>query len=402
LLAFQQGRSPADIIPDLPVEFMTPTGVYRPENYNHRAAGPVSMRQALANSLNLSAVRVLQQHGGARSLVEALQSCGINTLTKKTEDYGLGLTIGGGEVTLLELTTAYSCIARMGTHRAPVMLQSAPLPPEVRIFDPAACWLVADVLADNEARIRSFGIDSALRLPFPVAVKTGTSTDYRDNWTMGFNARFTVGVWVGNFDNSPMQGVSGVTGAAPLFRDIFTWLDVHWPTPWFQRPPEIIEVQVDPLTGKPVPPRLAGRRPAVTEKFLRDNAPDNAAGANAYDASGRVLLPSSYAAWLAGPDNWLGAAAVATDKAEPGTFRILSPLRGASVLLDPDLPDGGRRLPLRSTAPSSEVEWSSPTLKIESTGQGAVAILEPGEHKITVRHKTTGESQETGVAVRKL
>lgn len=167
LLAFQNGQSPADIVPDLPVEFMTPTGVYRPENYNHRAAGPVSLRAALANSLNLSAVRTLQEHGGAPALVDALQSCGLTTLTRKPGDYGLGLTIGGGEVTLLELTTAYGCLARLGTHRAPVMLMDAPASPEVRAFDPAACWLLADVLADNDARTRSFGMDSALRLPFP-------------------------------------------------------------------------------------------------------------------------------------------------------------------------------------------------------------------------------------------
>lgn len=402
LLAFQQGQSPADIIPDLPMEFMTPTGIYRPENYNRRAAGPVSLRQALANSLNLSAVRVLQQHGGAAALVESLQACGIMTLTKKPEDYGLGLTIGGGEVNLLELTTAYSTIARMGTYRPPVLLCDAPPAPEIRVFDPAACWLVADVMADNEARIRSFGIDSALRLPFPVAVKTGTSTDYRDNWTMGFNARFTVGVWVGNFDNSPMRGVSGVTGAAPIFRDIFTWLEARWPSPWFPRPADIIEMQVDPLTGKPVPPRLTGRRPVLTEKFLRSNAPEKSSGSDAYDATGRVLLPSAYAAWLAGPDNWLGTAAIATDRVESGAFRILSPLPGASVLLDPDLPDGGRRLPLRSTARPSDVVWTSPTLKIESTPRGTVAILAPGEHKITARHHTTGESHDATIFVRRL
>jgi penicillin-binding protein 1C len=334
--------------------------------------------------------------------MEALQSCGVNTLTRKPDDYGLGLTIGGGEVNLLELTTAYSCIARMGLHRPPVMLCDAPPSQEIRVFDPAACWLVADVLADNDARVRSFGIDSALRLPFPVAVKTGTSTDYRDNWTMGFNARFTVGVWVGNFDNSPMRGVSGVTGAAPIFRDIFSWLDAHWPTPWFPRPADIIEMPVDPLTGHPVPARLAGRRPVITEKFLRDHVPEKNSGNNDYDASGRVLLPSAYAAWLAGPDNWLGAAAIATDKTDTGAFRILSPLPGASILLDPDLPDGGRRLPLRSTAAPADVEWTSPTLKIESTPKGAVAILEPGEHRITGHLKSTGESKETAIAVRRL
>ena len=402
LLAFQNGQSPADIVPDLPVEFMTPTGVYRPENYNHRAAGPVSLRAALANSLNLSAVRTLQQHGGAPALVVALQSCGLTTLTRKPDDYGLGLTIGGGEVTLLELTAAYSCLARLGTHRAPVLLMDAPVSPEVRVFDPAACWLLADVLADNDARTRSFGMDSALRLPFPVAVKTGTSTDYRDNWTLGYNARFTLGVWVGNFDNSPMRGVSGVSGAAPIFRDIFTWLETRWPSPWYERPPEIVELEVDALTGKPVPPRLTGRRPVVLEKFRRDLAPDKDDGEDLYDAGGRVLLPSAYASWLAGPDNWLGAAAVATDRMEPAAFRILSPLPGASVMLDPDLPDGGRRLPLRTTAPAGTVEWSSPTLKIETTPRGAVALLEPGQHTLTARNTAGGATLTAPISVRKL
>lgn len=402
LLAFQGGMSPASVVPDLPVEFMTPTGIYRPENYNHRAAGPVSLRQALANSLNLSAVRILQQHGGVNALVDALQSCGITTLTRKPDDYGLGLTIGGGEVTLLELTNAYACLARMGTHRPAVLRRGLPGVPEVRVFDPAACWLLADVMADNDARQRSFGMDSALRLPFPVAVKTGTSTDYRDNWTIGFNARFTVGVWVGNFDNSPMRGVSGVTGAAPIFRDIFTWLDARWPTPWFPMPPEVIEVEVDPLTGKTRPPSLAGRRPAVVEKFLRELAPDKTPDPSAYDDEGRVLLPRDYAAWLAGPDNWLGSAAVATDKAAAGTLRILSPVPGASILLDPDLPDGGRRLPLRCSAPPAEVEWSCDTLKIEITPRGATAHLERGPHVIKLRHRGTGDMLEAAITVRGL
>ena len=403
LLAFQGGQSPADIVDDLPVEFMTPTGIYRPENYNHRAAGPVPLRAALANSLNLSAVRTLQKHGGAVALIEALQSCGVTTLTRKADDYGLGLTIGGGEVTLLELTTAYSCLARLGLHRPPVLLADAPAVPAVRVFDPAACWLLADVLSDNDARTRSFGMDSALRFPFPVAVKTGTSTDYRDNWTIGYNPRFTVGVWVGNFDNSPMRGVSGVSGAAPILRDIFTWLDTRWPTAWFARPPEVMEMEVDPLTGKPVPPRLAGRRPVILEKFLRELAPDKDSGLDRYDATGHVLLPTTYAAWLAGPDNWLGAAAVASAAVTVAAeFRILAPLNGAAVLLDPDLPDGGRRLVLRTSALPGEVEWTSDTLKIEPAGRGTIALLEPGEHHLTARHRTTGKTATAVITVRRL
>ena len=334
--------------------------------------------------------------------MEALQSCGVSTLTRPPDDYGLGLTIGGGEVTLLELTAAYSCLARMGTHRAPVFLTTTAPVPEVRVFDPAACWLLADVLADNDARTRTFGMESALRLPFPVAVKTGTSTDYRDNWTVGFNARFTVGVWVGNFDNSPMRGVSGVTGAAPIFRDIFNWLDAHWTTPWFERPPEIMDLEVDPLTGRPLPPRLAGRRPVLVEKFLREHAPAKDSGDDRYDAAGRVQLPKNYAAWLAGPDNWLGADAVATGRAAETEFRILAPLHGATLLLDPDLPDGGRRLVLRSTAPAPEVTWASETLKIESTPRGAVALLEPGEHRLRATQRTGGATREASITVRRL
>jgi penicillin-binding protein 1C len=401
LLALQGGMSPGEVIPDLPVEFMTPTGIYRPENYNHRAAGPVSLRQALANSLNLSAVRLLQQHGGAAALVEALERAGIHTLTKPADDYGLGLTIGGGEVTLLELTSAYSTLARLGIHRPAVLRTDAPDAGGQRVFDPAACYLLADMLSDNDARVRSFGEDSALRLPFPVAVKTGTSTDYRDNWTVGYNPGYTVGVWAGNFDGTPMRGVSGVSGAAPMFRDIFTWLDTHRPARWYETPPEVVEVEVDPLTGAPVPQPLKGRRPSVVEKFLRELAPaKNADTAANYDAGGRVLLPADYATWLASPDNWLGNQAVASARAAASqAFRILSPLPGTSILLDPDLPDGGRRLPLRANSPNTE--WTCPTLEITRTPRGSTALLTPGRHEFTAR-SPGGEEKRTWVTVKAL
>src|SRR5690606_34478009 len=116
-------------------------------------------------------------------------------------EYGLGLTIGGGEVTLLELAGAYACLARMGTFLPPVLEPGSEPPSGPQVFDPLACWLLADILSDNDARIRAFGQVSPLRFPFPVAIKTGTSTDYRDNWTIAYTPRFTVGVWAGNFDN---------------------------------------------------------------------------------------------------------------------------------------------------------------------------------------------------------
>ncbi len=398
LLALSAELSPASVIPDLPVEYMTPTGLYRPQNYHHRAAGPISLRHALANSLNLSAVRVLEDHGGAAALTASLQAAGLTTLTRPATDYGLGLTIGGGEVTLLELTAAYSALARLGTVRPLSFTPTEATVPEDRIYDPDACWLLADILADNDARARNFGTTSPLRLPFPCAVKTGTSTDYRDNWTLGYNAAFTVGVWVGNFDNSPMREVSGVTGAAPIFRDVFTWLDARWPSAWYDRPPSIVERAVDSLTGIPRPETLAQVRPIVVEKFRRDLVP-HAADPERYDAAGRVLLPPEYAAWLAGPDNYLGSGVVTAGATENElAWRIVSPLPGTELLLDPDLPQGGRALSLRVNPTNSEVQWTSPTLTIANQ----TAWLLPGRHELIARNPRTGKEVKTWVEVRQL
>lgn len=397
LLALSQNLSPASILPDLPIEYLTDTGLYQPQNYSRRAVGPVSLRAALANSLNLSAVRLLQSLGGPAPLIASLQAAGITTLTKPPANYGLGLTIGGGEVTLLELTAAYSTLARLG-RSLPIRFTPAPhILPGSPIFDPVACWLLADILADNQARARSFGTDSALRLPFPCASKTGTSTDYRDNWALAYNPTFTVGVWVGNFDNSPMRGVSGVTGAAPLLRDIFSWLHAHHPSPWFPQPPSIVQVDVDPLTGLPRPPALAARRPLATEPFRRDLAP-SAPDPDRYDSLGRVRLDPSYASWLASPDNWLGNDAVASALPSPQQpWHISSPLAGTTLLLDPDLPQGGTALTLRTDPPQPGIQWSSPSLHI----QDHTASLTPGRHEITARDPATGLSRSTWIQVQR-
>lgn len=402
LLALQADASPGDMVADLPVEYVTPTGIYRPENYNRRPAGPVSLRVALANSLNLSAVRLLSRYGGAEALIEVLRRAGVTTLTKPAEAYGLGLTIGGGETTLLELTAAYGALARLGEVCVPRFSERDPEAGHVRIFDPEACWQIADMLTDNDARSASFGMASALRLRFPAAVKTGTSTDYRDNWTIGYTPRCTVGVWVGNFDGAPMSGVSGVTGAAPILHDIMTWLDVRMGSEWYARPETQVELEVDPLTGKPVPGRLAGRRPVRREVFRRELAPGPLDGEGSYDAEGRVLLSRDYAGWLAGPYNWVGTAAVAVDlPGEAGAFGIVSPLPGTRLLLDPDLPGEGRRLLLRTTRPAAEVRWESATLEVRPWERGAAVMLEPGRHELRAVHEPTGAEAVTHVEVRR-
>jgi penicillin-binding protein 1C len=408
LLAFQSGESPASIIPDLPIEFSTPTGLYKPKNYSGRAYGPVSYRIALANSLNLAAVRVLDLHGGVEPLIEALQAAGITTLTRAPSDYGLGLTIGGGEVTLFELANAYATLARSGMFR-PISLtvtDESQAISEQSLFDPVACYLLADVMADNDARVRSFGSRSPLRLNFPVAVKTGTSTDYRDNWTIGFTPDYTVAVWVGNFDGSAMRGVSGVTGAGPIFRDIFYYLDAHERQRWFDAPETVTTREVDALTGLPVPEMYRERRKPVVEKFHQDRAPVEVP-TDRYDTEGRVYVSQQYANWLKSEDNWLGdAVALAPSghalNAEAAQLRIVVPLSGATYLLDPDLPDQGKYLVLKANAPTAKMDWASDTLALEQHEQEVRAVLVPGQHEIRLTCPETERTVVTKISVKQM
>lgn len=407
MLAMQQGGGPATMVDDLPIEFITPNGLYQPKNYSGRTHGPVSYRIALANSLNLAAVRVLQRVGGPESLMQALQSMGITTLTRSPTDYGLGLVIGGGEVTLLELATAYATLARLGVHQPVNLLESTASSAETsRLFDPAACYLLADILSDNEARTRSFGSQSALRLPFPVAVKTGTSTDYRDNWTIGFSPQYTVAVWAGNFDGTRMLGVSGVTGAAPIFREIFNYLHSTMPQTWYPQPENIQRVEVDRLTGLPAPAKWVELRQPWPEKFHRDHLPPPPAP-DQYDDQGRVYLPEQFASWLRSRDNWLGdqvalAPAQSTLNAPEKALRIVSPLSGSTFLLDPNLPDGGQILPLRANRPDDQLDWTSETLAISKLADKTTVRMTPGRHEIRVRHTSTGDKHAVQIEVKKL
>ena len=405
LIALERGDTPATIVDDIPIEFMTSTGVYSPVNYDHRNHGPVSYRRALGNSLNISAVRVLDRIGGARVLMNALAACGVTTLTDAAEHYGLGLTIGNADVRLLELTNAYACLARLGEFLPWRMRTDAAIPASQRIFGEDACFLLADILSDPTARAAAFGAESLLNLPFPVACKTGTSSDYRDNWTIGFTPEVTVGVWAGNFNGEPMENVSGISGAGPIFRDIMEHLNEITPMTWYAEPPSIVECAVDPATGLPPSPGTALPRQLVRERFRDWNVPR--ANASRYDVSGRVLLPPSYAGWLRSPENWLGdTAAIASQSEIAGArqgFRIVSPLPGTVVYLDPDLPNQGARFPLQSTGNEGDLEWTSATLTVDETSFGQYhAILAEGRHSLTAVDPDTGIVQETWLEVRKL
>lgn len=232
--AFEKGWTPATLIWDVPTDF-PPSGdpndtrePYQPVNYDGRFHGPVTVRSALANSYNIPAVKALQYIGvyGEGGLVNFASRLGIDTLTRN--DYGLALTLGGGEVTLLDMTSAFAAFANSGTqmplvaitritdYRGEVVYQHQPSAGQL-VVRPEHAFLISSILSDNEARTPAFGPDSVLNLPFQVAAKTGTTNDFRDNWTMGYTPDLAVGVWIGNADYTPMENVTGLTGAAPAW-----------------------------------------------------------------------------------------------------------------------------------------------------------------------------------------
>jgi penicillin-binding protein 1C len=228
---------PNTILADVPTHYAIPGAMlYSPVDYNGTYQGPVRVRIALADSLNVPAVRVLSMVGVPQFL-ERLHALGFTHLNRSPDYYGLGLTLGGGEVSLWELARAYALLAHRGekgelvtTLGDSIQASSSsesvnqPQTSPARVGDATAWALVTDMLSDSHARAKAFGLGSVLDLPFPAAVKTGTSSDFRDTWTVGFTRDYTVGVWVGNFNGDAMRQVSGVTGAAPLWNRILLHL----------------------------------------------------------------------------------------------------------------------------------------------------------------------------------
>jgi penicillin-binding protein 1C len=338
---------------------------------------------------------VLASVGGAAPLQRLLRNCGIFTLNRPAAKYGLGLTIGNASVRLLELVNAYAALARLGEFQPYRLLQDEPSPPPRRIGDPGTCYLLADILSDNAARSLTFGADSWLRFDFPVAMKTGTSASFRDNWAIAFTPEFTTGVWVGNFDGTAMRDVSGVSGAAPVLHQVVDHLHQEFGTSWYPQPADVVERFVNPLTGKLV----AETKPRfVREKFLAGNLP-RPESLDDYDSEGRVKLGPEYLEWIASSQNQLSNQ-IALDGHNAVALHVVSPLPGAVYYLDPDLP-ASDRLPLKSNVPGPLV-WESATLQCAVAADGAFARLKEGRHLITLRDSVTGGRAETWIMVKAL
>lgn len=348
-LAFARGARPGDIIEDTP---LYTKGRYAPRNYDERYHGRVSLREALANSYNIPAVRLIERFG-PDALLGQLRDAGLTTLDKNADEYGLGLALGNAEVRLVDLANAYATLARGGVWKPVRRGPEEELPPARRALDRASAYLVTNVLADNSARARAFGLHSPFQMPFAFAAKTGTTKDYRDNWALGYTPRWTVGVWVGNFDGKPMRRVSGITGAGPLLRDAALAVARRYPSGEFERPREIADVEICPESGN---------LPSV-------NCP--------------TVAVEVYA-----KANPIPARCEAHDAAPPQKsaedFRLVFPRAGDIFKIDPAVPRASQAIKMRVEGKTAGTRrWLVDGVEIAS-GEEAWWPLKPGRHKAQV------------------
>lgn len=243
-LALEKGWTPITMISDSPYSEAIGTGWHHFKNYSGRYYGNVTLREALGNSLNIPALHTIR-YVGTKHYLHRLHDLGFISLNRGVEIYDEGLALGNGEVTLLELVQGYATLANQGVFR-PLRFLRDPISSiqSRRVFSAEVSSLIANILADPKARLLEFGEHSVLNLPVQTAVKTGTSTDYRDAWTVGFNDRYVVGIWMGNLDYTPMNGVTGVIGPALALRAIFAQLNQQRQTAPLYLSPKLIQKNV--------------------------------------------------------------------------------------------------------------------------------------------------------------
>jgi penicillin-binding protein 1C len=364
-LAFDRGFTPASILADIPHTYQTSTGPYHPRNYDRRYHGPVRARDALGSSYNIPAIELTQQLG-AGSLLQTLHLAGFASLHESADYYGLGLALGNGDVSLIELANGYRAIVNSGVWR-PITTRArdgagAANAVTHRVMTPMSAALVLDILSDPVARAPGFGIESALEFPFAAAAKTGTSRHFTDNWAVATTAAFTVAVWVGNFNGRPMDGVSGVTGAGPLMHRVVMHTAAHYDPGALPSPASVGAVAADVclLSGLLV----ADDCPSRSEWFAPGTAPT---AHDDWHRNGRVTLPAEYAEWRSqGGDAMLAAAGDSARSAAPSLagaahaphFRISSPQDGDRYEVPPGVDARYATIALRvEGADARSVRW---------------------------------------------
>ncbi len=337
----------ASLVEDSPLAIATARGIYAPQNYDREFHGLVSVRTALASSLNVPAVRTLGLAGLDR-FHEALRRLGFDTLTEPDEHYGAALALGGADVSLLALANAYRALANGGVWGPARVVVAAPSPAERRrVFGPEASFVVADILADRGARALAFGFENALATRVRSAVKTGTSKDMRDNWCVGFTGRYTVGVWVGNFSGAPMRDVSGVTGAAPIFRELVARLHAN-------------DAPAGEARGGAAPP------PGLVRTAVR------------FDPAVEAERDEWF---LRGTEMTLVRG---TDAGTGTTPRIRYPAPDTIIAVDPDLPPGRQRVAFEAAPAVPGLAWRLDGEALADERGRALWTPRPGRHTLAL------------------
>ncbi|HEV8599864.1 MAG TPA: penicillin-binding protein 1C [Gemmatimonadales bacterium] len=379
-LAFDRGYTAASVLPDVATVYQTSTGPYAPRNYDRRFHGPVRAREALGSSFNVPAVELANRLGPAELLL-TLRRAGFHSLDRDAVHYGLGLALGNGDVSLLELANGYRAIAAGGVWHPVRWLEDERMQePGQRVMSAPAAALVLDILADPVARIPGFGPITPLEFPFPAAAKTGTSRHFTDNWAVAVTAGFTVAVWVGNFDGRPMEGVSGITGAAPLLHRA-TLLTAA------RHPPGVLPT-LEQVGAVPVAIcRLSGLRagaqcPLATEWFLPGTLPPHLC--DWHDARGGISLPPQFADWASTTHlaavTGTHAAARPAEAAASSHFHITSPLSGDVFRFVPGVDPRYATIGLRAAGGprAGRIRWSVDGAPL----RGTRLPLVPGRHVI--------------------
>lgn len=367
-LAFEQrALTPASLIEDAPLALDTGNGLYAPQNYEPHYQGWVSVRRALAGSLNVPAVRTLVRLGPEPFRRKLLQA-GLASLNQDGDWYGYSLALGSADISLLMLANGYRSLANGGRWSPLRAVPAAaagsngkaqPIPCRREgcagvfsdvprpAFTAAAAFLVGDILADRNARASTFGLESWLATPYWSAVKTGTSKDMRDNWCAGYSRRYTVAVWVGNAGGSPMHDVSGISGAAPVWREVMDWL--HRGDPTRARPPQ---------SSRP-PPAPAG----VVRQSIRFEP---------------AREPARQEWFLAGTEQ-----ALIRQAGGQALGRIAYPADGTILALDPDIPPSRQRIELRLSGPAAPGwHWQLDGKRLAAAQPAPRWLPQPGRHRL--------------------
>ena len=394
--------TPATMVLDVRTAFVTREGTpYVPLNYDLIFRGPVRLREALASSYNLVAVKVLDAIG-VEALTEMARRLGITTFDDgagSADRIGLAVGLGGSEVRLLELTAAYAAFANGGYAMQPRVIRRVEdadgqvlwEPPGGmgdRVLDARVAYLITDILSDDLARVPTFGEGSILNLSRPAAVKTGTTTDFRDNWTVGYTPELVVGVWVGNADNETMKEVTGITGAAPIWHDVMEEALKGQPVQAFERPDGLVDVEVCALSGELPGPDCPHR---IVETFIAGTEPDTVCQMHQrIDGVVYTILPPEAQAWarehnLPQPP---------TQEPQPTTYlRITSPDAGAVYRIDPAQPRETQKIAISIAVDIyfEQIELSIDGLPLASLTAPPYTLLwrlEPGTHTFSAVGRT--------------